>query len=98
MTAAHRIIKWLTALAVLSAAAVAAVVSYEHASTLVQAHGESGWTALDPVDSRQVDLREFDSDAGLGAAGCPGTRTGELAPRLGYCRDAGARTPPWPRG
>jgi uncharacterized protein DUF2637 len=29
---------------VLGVAAVAAVVSYEHASVLVRAHGESGWT------------------------------------------------------
>jgi hypothetical protein len=29
---------------VLGVAAVAAVVSYEHASALVRAHGESGWT------------------------------------------------------
>ena len=33
------------ALAVLGVAAVAAVASYEHASDLVRAHGESGWTA-----------------------------------------------------
>jgi hypothetical protein len=45
MTAADRMIKWSTALAVLGVAAIAAVVSYEHASALVRAHGESGWTA-----------------------------------------------------
>jgi hypothetical protein len=39
MTAADRIIRWSTALAVLGVAAVAAVVSYEHASALVRAHG-----------------------------------------------------------
>jgi hypothetical protein len=39
-----RIIRWSTALAVLGVAAVAAVVSYQHASALVRAHGESGWT------------------------------------------------------
>jgi len=33
--------QWSTALAVIG---VAAVVSYEHASALVRAHGESGWT------------------------------------------------------
>jgi hypothetical protein len=44
MTAADRIIRWSTALAVVGVAAVAAVVSYEHASALVRAHGESGWT------------------------------------------------------
>jgi hypothetical protein len=44
MTAVDRIIRWSTALAVLGVAAVAAVVSYEHASALVRAHGESGWT------------------------------------------------------
>jgi hypothetical protein len=43
-TAADRIIRWSTALAVVGVAAIAAVVSYEHASALVQAHGESGWT------------------------------------------------------
>src|ERR1700757_3166569 len=45
MTAADRVIRWSTALAVLGVAAIAAVVSYEHASALVRAHGESGWTA-----------------------------------------------------
>jgi hypothetical protein len=44
MTAADRIIRWSTALAVVGVAAVAAVVSYEHASELVREHGESGWT------------------------------------------------------
>jgi hypothetical protein len=44
MTAADLIIRWTTAVAVLSVAAVAAVVSYEHASDLVREHGESGWT------------------------------------------------------
>jgi hypothetical protein len=39
-----RVIRWSTALAVLGVAVVAAVVSYEHASDLVRAHGESGWT------------------------------------------------------
>jgi hypothetical protein len=36
--------RWSTALAVVGVAAVAAVVSYEHASALVREHGESGWT------------------------------------------------------
>jgi hypothetical protein len=44
MTAADRIIRWSTALAVLGVAVVAAVVSYEQASALVRVHGESGWT------------------------------------------------------
>src|SRR6202035_4461380 len=44
MTAADKVIRWSTALAVVGVAAVAAVVSYEHASALVRAHGESGWT------------------------------------------------------
>jgi len=44
MTAADRIIRWTTAVAVIGVAAVAAVVSYEHAGALVRAHGESGWT------------------------------------------------------
>jgi hypothetical protein len=44
MIVADRIIRWSTALAVLGVAAVAAVVSYEHASALVRAHGESDWT------------------------------------------------------
>lgn len=44
MTAADRIIRWSTALAVLCVAAVAAVVSYEHACDLVRQHGESGET------------------------------------------------------
>jgi hypothetical protein len=36
---------WSTAAAVIGVAAVAAVVSYEHAYALVHAHGETGWTA-----------------------------------------------------
>jgi hypothetical protein len=44
MTAADRIIRWTTAGAVVCVAAVGAVASYEHASALVRAHGESGWT------------------------------------------------------
>jgi Protein of unknown function (DUF2637) len=44
MTAADRIIRWSTALAVLGVAVVAGVVSYEHAGDLVRAHGETGWT------------------------------------------------------
>ncbi len=45
MTAADRIIRWTTAVAVICVAAIAAVVSYEHAGDLVRAHGETGWTA-----------------------------------------------------
>jgi hypothetical protein len=45
MTAADRIIRWSTALAVLGVAAVAATASYEHAYDLVRAHGETGWSA-----------------------------------------------------
>src|SRR3984885_13047015 len=41
---ADRVIRWSTTLAVLGVAGIAAVVSYEHASALVRAHGESGWT------------------------------------------------------
>jgi hypothetical protein len=41
---ADRVIRWSTALTVLGVAGIAAVVSYEHASALVRAHGESGWT------------------------------------------------------
>jgi hypothetical protein len=43
MNVADRIIRWSTALVVLGVAAIAAVVSYEHACALVRAHGESGW-------------------------------------------------------
>ncbi len=45
MNAADRVVRWSTALAILGVALVAAILSYEHASALVQAHGESGWTA-----------------------------------------------------
>jgi uncharacterized protein DUF2637 len=46
MTAADRVIRWMTAGAVVGVSAVAAVVSYEHAGALVRVHGESGWTGL----------------------------------------------------
>jgi Protein of unknown function (DUF2637) len=45
MSAADQVIRWSTAAAVIGVAAVAAVVSYEHASDLVRAHGETGVTA-----------------------------------------------------
>jgi Protein of unknown function (DUF2637) len=45
VTAADRMIRWTTALAVVGVVAVAAVASYEHAYDLVRAHGESGWSA-----------------------------------------------------
>ena len=41
MTVADRVVRWSTAGAVLGVAVVAAVVSYEHVSALVRAHGES---------------------------------------------------------
>src|SRR5580698_743045 len=45
MPGTDKAIRWSTAAAVLGVAAVAAVVSYEHAYALVHAHGEAGWTA-----------------------------------------------------
>jgi hypothetical protein len=45
MPGTDKAIRWSTAAAVLGVAAVAAVVSYEHAYALVHAHGETGWTA-----------------------------------------------------
>jgi hypothetical protein len=45
ISGAERVIRWSMAVAVLGVAAVAAVVSYEHACDLVRAHGESGWMA-----------------------------------------------------
>jgi hypothetical protein len=45
VSGAHRTIRWSTAAAVIGVAAVAAVVSYEHAYALVHAHGETGRTA-----------------------------------------------------
>jgi hypothetical protein len=43
MTTTGEIIRWSTARAVVGVAAVAAVASYEHAYSLVRAHGETGW-------------------------------------------------------
>jgi Protein of unknown function (DUF2637) len=45
MSGTDNAIRWSTAAAVIGVAAVAAVVSYEHAYALVRAHGETGWTA-----------------------------------------------------
>ena len=44
MSGVDRTIRWSTAAAVIGVAAVAAVVSYEHAYALVRVHGEAGWT------------------------------------------------------
>jgi hypothetical protein len=43
--AADRVTRWTTTGAVLSAAAIAAMASYEHAYDIVRMHGESDWTA-----------------------------------------------------
>jgi hypothetical protein len=44
---ADRVIRWMTAVAVIGVAAVAAIASYEHAHDLVRAHvrrdGQPGW-------------------------------------------------------
>jgi len=40
-----RLIRFTTALAVVAVAAVAAIISYQHAYELVRSHGESGATA-----------------------------------------------------
>jgi hypothetical protein len=45
MIGTDKAIRWSTAAAVIGVAAVAAVVSYEHAYALVHVHGETGWTA-----------------------------------------------------
>jgi hypothetical protein len=45
VTAVDRVIRWTTASAVVGVAAIAAVVSYEHAYGLVRMYGESGWVA-----------------------------------------------------
>jgi hypothetical protein len=55
VTAADRIIRWTTAGAVVGVAAIAAVASYEHASALVRAHGESGWTGTNLAAGDRVE-------------------------------------------
>ena len=44
MNAVDGVIRWSTALTAFGVGAVAAIASYEHTSSLVRAHGESGWT------------------------------------------------------
>jgi len=75
---------------------VAAVVSYEHASALVQSHGESGWTGrLIPLMMDGLIYATFDGDAGLSAAGCAVAPAGAVAARLGHCHVA--RSERWAR-
>jgi hypothetical protein len=64
VSGAERVIRWSTALAVVGVAAVAAVVSYEHASAVVR----GTWRvrldrAPDPADSGRPHLLKFDGDA-----------------------------------
>ncbi len=62
-SAADRVIRRSTALAVLGVAGVAAMVSYGHACALVRAHGEAGWTVrLVPLTVEWPHLRELDGD------------------------------------
>jgi ABC-type phosphate transport system permease subunit len=45
-TAAGRVVRWSTIAAVVLVAAVAGVVSHDHALAVMRAHGESGAVAL----------------------------------------------------
>lgn len=65
MTAAEHVIRWSTAGAVVGIAAIAAVASYEHAYTLVRAHGEAGWTGRTILGSG-VGKAEGPDDSGAG--------------------------------
>jgi hypothetical protein len=78
MNMADRVIRWSTALAVVGVAAVAAVVSYEHASALVRAHGESGWTGrLIPLTVGLIYASSVVMvDSARRVCGCPGWRGG----------------------
>jgi hypothetical protein len=56
LTATEHVIRWSTAGAVVSVAAIAVVLSYEDAYALVQAHGEAGWTGrLVPLVAHGLD-------------------------------------------
>jgi len=73
---------------VVSAAAVAAVVSYEHVSALVRAHGESGWIGrLIPLT---VDGLIYTSSMVMLDSARRGLRVPALAlaARSEHCRDA----------
>src|ERR1700742_4988526 len=86
-----RLIRATTALAVVAVALVAAVISYQHASELVRAHGESGVTAR---------LLPFTVDGLIWAASMvvlDASRRGRPGPRLaawslgaGICATVGA--------
>ncbi len=69
-----RLIRITTALAVVTVAVVAAVISYQHAYELVRSHGESGLTA------RLVAVHDGRADLGgvHGGTGC------QPVPRLGH--------------
>lgn len=91
MTVADRVIRWSTALAVLSVAAIAAMVSYEHASALARAHGEPGWTGR-PI-SLTVDGLIYASSSRANGLRCRAQRGGYLSAR--YCRSWTAVLSPW---
>ena len=109
MSAADRVIRWSTALAVVGVAAVAAVVSYEHASALVRAHGESGWTgrlipltvdgliyasSMVMLDSARRGVRVPSLARWLLGMGIAATLAANVAHGLGD----GPSAPAWPRG
>jgi Protein of unknown function (DUF2637) len=80
--------------AVLSIAVVAAVVSYEHASALVRAHGEPGWTGRFiplTVDSLICASSMVVPDAVR--RGIRVSAAGAVAVRLEHCRDARRERP-----
>jgi Protein of unknown function (DUF2637) len=112
MSGADRVIKWSTAGAVLGVAAVAAVASYEHAYDLVQAHGESGWTArmvpltvdgliyassMVMLDSARRKMRVPALARWLLGLGIAATLAANVAHGLGHGLRCAA-VPLWPRG
>ena len=85
-----RLIRITTALAVASAAGVAAIISYQHAYELVRSHSESGATArLAPftVDG----LIWADGDAGRESAEPARTTAGWLEPCRRHRGDSGCQ-------
>jgi len=78
-------------LAVLGVAVIAAVVSYNHASALVRAYGESGWTGrLVPLTVEGLiyasSMTMLDSTRRRFS---PSARARSVAARCWRCRDAG---------
>jgi hypothetical protein len=91
INAADRTIRWSTALAVVGVAVVAAVVSYEHVSALVRAHGDEddAETLMELVANNAKRFRGTSKRFKLWPRSCSAQKSGTLVLLSATCPGEG---------